>query len=440
MESIVEPSPVLAGTLRPPGDKSVAHRALAFAALTNGRSEVRNWLRAGVTASMLKALAALGVETREEGDGADARLVVAGVGLGGLQGPAEPIDCGRSGATLRFLMGLAAGCQGPITLAGHPSLLRRPIERVAEPLRRMGAAIETTEGHAPVTVRGGHLGGLRTRLSKASAQVETALLLAGLRTRGAVEILLPGPARDHSLRLLRHLGVPLIQIDNRLELAPGPKLVPPFDVELVGDISAAAFPITAALLASEGELHITSVGLNPTRSGYLEVLREMGARIEVSAVRTLCGEPWGDLVVRPSRLKGVCVSGERVVRMIDEFPAFVVAALAAEGRSEVRDAAELRVKESDRIRVLVEEFARLGATIEERDDGFVIDGPQRLVGGRARGRGDHRVAMALQIAALICAWPVTVEGAEIISQSYPSFHRDLRSLGARIEIRESGGE
>jgi 3-phosphoshikimate 1-carboxyvinyltransferase len=422
----------LRGSVIVPGDKSISHRALLLGAIAEGVSHVQGWLPAGVCQAMLNAVRTLGVTVEQP---APTALIVHGVGLRGLRPPVVPIDCQGSGATMRMLAGILAGYPFTSVLDGHAGLRRRPMERVAVPLREMGATVETYDGCPPLTITGGNLRGIDYHLPVASAQVKSAILLAALYAEGQTTVHEPGPGRDHTERMLRAQGVNLKVRDNAVTLVPPAQLLAPFSLTVPADFSSAAFPLVAALLVPGADLRLTGIGVNPTRTGLLHVLRQMGAEIIWQNQSEQGGEPVADLVARggSGRLQGVEVSGDTVVRMIDEFPILAVAATQAEGKTVVRDARELRVKESDRIAAVVGELRKLGASIEERDDGFVVQGPTRLRGTPVLGHGDHRLAMALVVAGLVAGGETVVEGTEVIGDSFPGFVSLMQSLGAEIE-------
>jgi 3-phosphoshikimate 1-carboxyvinyltransferase len=307
------------------------------------------------------------------------------------------------------------------------------MERVAVPLREMGADVETRDGCPPLTITGGSLHGIDYALPVASAQVKSAVLLAGLYAEGQTSVRQPGPSRDHTERMLRAQGVPVESRDDRITLTPDTRALAPISLTIPADFSSAAFPLVAALLVGEADVTLEGVGVNSTRTGLLDVLGEMGAEFIWLNRTEQGGEPVANLVVRSSGLRSVEVYGETVVRMIDEFPILAVAATQAEGETLVRDARELRVKETDRIASVVAELRALGAPIEERDDGFVVEGPARLRGAQVRSHGDHRLAMALVVAGLIAEGETVVEGAEVIADSFPGFVDLMRKLGAEIE-------
>lgn len=435
MQLVVRKSSDLRGAVRVPSDKSISHRALILGALAEGTSQIRHWLPAGDCRATLNALRSLGV-TIEEGAETDLglELRVHGVGRAGFSPPGRPIDCQGSGTTMRLLAGLLAGQAFPVTLDGHAGLRRRPMERVARPLRLMGAQVDTTDGRPPLHIQGGHLHGIDFEMPIPSAQVKSAILLAGLNADGPTVVRQPGPARDHTERLLRAQGVSLDIRGNVITLEPGVDRLEPVHIAVPGDLSSAAFPLVAAALAPRGEVRLQEVNFNDTRTGLVEVLRRMGADIEVDNLREESGEPVADLLVRPSSLTATEIGGDMVVRMIDEFPVFAVAATQASGTTIVRDAAELAVKESDRIKTTISELRRLGAHLIAHPDGFEVHGPTPLRGDRVHGQGDHRLAMALAIAGLVAEGETVVDGAEVIADSYPGFAQMLGKLGAEVKV------
>lgn len=413
----------LRGTVRVPGDKSITHRALLLAAVAEGASEVEGPGGGEDNAATVRVLRGLGVRIELRGR----RARVHGRGFAGLQPPEDVLDCGNSGTTMRLVTGLLAGRPFEARLDGDESLRRRPMERVAEPLRRLGARIETSAGCAPLTVRGGPLGGAAIELPVASAQVKTAVLLAGLQATGRTEVREPAASRDHTERLLPAFGV---QVERPAPLAvavEGGQTLVPARVVVPGDPSAAAFWMVAGSLVAGSRIELPGVSLNPTRSGALDVLREMGARIEVRPGPSLGEEPVADLVVESAALRGVEVRGERMLRALDEFPVLAVAAACASGVSEFADGAELRVKETDRIAAMAQGLRRLGVEVEERRDGLRVTGGG-LGGGVVESGGDHRVAMAFAVAGLVAREPVTVLGADSIAVSDPAFLATLRRL------------
>jgi 3-phosphoshikimate 1-carboxyvinyltransferase len=373
-----------------------------------------------------------------------------------LQEPDDVLDCSRSGTTMRLLAGILAGQPFPSVLSGDAQLRRRPMGRVADPLRRMGATVLGRDGGRlpPLAIQGGRLQGLDYTLPVASAQVKSALLLAGLYASGPTSLRVPGPARDHTERMLAAMGARLeiedwtpgdssglaeIEGGQRVRLVPGDDLAA-VDLDVPGDFSSAAFILVAATLLPGSEVLIEATGVNPTRTGLLEMLREMGADITLESERMVGGEPVADLVVRASELRGIEVGGQLVFRAIDEIPVLAVAASQARGETVVRDAAELRVKETDRIATTVQELRRMGAKIEARPDGFAVEGPTPLQGPQALwgegavvdSHGDHRLAMALAVAGLVANGTTRVENTDCIADSYPGFAETLAALGGRL--------
>lgn len=422
----VSPSAPLRGRIRVPGDKSISHRALLLGALADGTSQVAHFLPSGDCQATLTCVRALGVavDTHDR-----TTLTIHGRGLRGLRQPAAPLGCGRSGTTMRLLAGILAGQRFATTLTGEEQLLHRPMRRVTEPLRRMGAEIEDSDGHAPLIISAGDLQGHRHGLPIASAQVKSALLLAGLYANGPTTIQQPGPARDHTERMLAAMGAFIETAGLAVTLHPSPSLSP-LSLTVPGDISSAAFPLVAAALVPDSEVTVAGVGINPTRTGLLDVLQEMGAETVIDGAGEHGNEPTADVTVRASNLHGVKIGGDTVVRMIDEFPVLAVAATQAHGTTTVRDAAELRVKETDRIAATVSQLQLLGAQVEPLPDGFVVEGPTPLRGAMVSSCGDHRLAMALAVAGMIAEGEVVVHDADCIADSFPGFGGLMQELGA----------
>jgi 3-phosphoshikimate 1-carboxyvinyltransferase len=436
----VRPGKKLHGTVTVPGDKSISHRALILGALADGVSQVRGWLPAGDTLATLRVIQSLGV-TVERHD--DTTLTIHGRGLRGLTAPDAPLDCVNAGTAMRLLAGMLAGQQFRSVLDGSEQLRRRPMGRITQPLRQMGANMED-DGHAPLYFSPSTLRGITYEMPVASAQVKSCLLLAGLFADGPTVIIEPGPARDHTERMLRAMGAE-VRVDGPcITLMPGQALRP-FDLTVPGDISSTAFLLVAALRNQMGGgyakrpplqddfVRVENVGVNPTRTGILDILGQMGAEIELTNARGEGGEPVADLTVNPAQLHGAEIGGDLIVRAIDEFPVLMVTALNAEGETIVRDAAELRVKETDRIAVMAAELRKLGAEIEEYEDGFRVEGPQALRGGIVQGHDDHRVAMALAVAGLVAEGETIIKDAACVEDSFPGFVGILRDLGAAVE-------
>jgi 3-phosphoshikimate 1-carboxyvinyltransferase len=416
MRIVVNPVRRIRGELRVPGDKSISHRALIIGALADGPVPIENLSPAHDVQSTALCLRELGVTVTAQG-----------VHSCGLRPPARPLDAGNSGTTLRLLAGLLAGYPYTVTLTGDASLRKRPMQRIIEPLTAMGAQIESAGGYAPLRISGGRLRGIRYTLPIASSQVKSALVLAGLHAQGVTTVIEPSPTRDHTERMLRYLGVPLKTRKGSVSVHGGSR---PKAKALVvpGDFSSAAFFLAAAVLVPEARLTIRDVGLNPTRTGFLDVLCEMGAQISVHHEREIAHEPWGDLRGESSELHGRVIGGALIPRLIDELPLLAICATQAHGVTVIQDAGELRVKETDRIRAVTHNLRKMGAHVEERPDGWVIPGRQRLSGALVESFGDHRIAMAFAIAGLIADGPTVISGAEWVAISYPSFFDDLAQL------------
>lgn len=436
--TIIPPSSSLSAIFSPqseltiPGDKSLSHRAALFSALAVGTSTIQNFLDSGVTQVMLSGLTQLGIKWNLEGN----TLTVHGKGLYGFDIPHTPIYCGHSATTIRLMAGALAASGIAVTLDGSEGLRKRPMGRIIDPLRQLGVELSASpEGTAPLLLTARHPGeGLRgglIHLKQASAQVKTCVLLAGLAAETPLEIHEPGPSRDHSERMLKTMGAPLEVRGLSVFLQPLSTDLLPLNLRLPGDISSAAFLIVAALITPHSEITIEEVGINPRRTGLLDVLTSMGADITIIPTGEQAGEPVGTLIVRSSQLHGTTVGGDVVVRMIDEFPVFAVAAAFAQGESVVLDAEELRYKESDRIRVLCEQLQKIGIDIQETHDGFIVQGRGQIPGGTANSCGDHRLAMSLAVAGLASDEGVTVQGAEMASQSFPAFFELLTRIGVK---------
>jgi 3-phosphoshikimate 1-carboxyvinyltransferase len=407
------------GRFAVPGDKSISHRLAIFGALAEGDTWIDNFSSAADCASTLACLEALGVHVQREG----ARVGIRGHGFEGLKAPRGPLDAGNSGSTLRMLAGVLAGRPFRSILTGDESLRRRPVERIATPLRAMGARAESVDGKPPLTIDGGKLQGIRWESPVASAQVKTAVLLAGLQAEGTTTVIEPSPSRDHTERLLAAFGV-AVQRNGLAVSVHGGRKLRPAEAAVPGDASSAAFLVVAALILPHSEVRIEGVLLNPQRVAFVDVLRDMGAEIETGLVVSE-PEPVGWMVARSSALHGVTVAPSLVPRLIDEVPALAVAAACAEGDFVLTGAAELRVKESDRIAALAEGLTRLGASIEELPDGLVVHGGRPLRGALVRSHDDHRIAMALSVAGLVAEGVTEIEGAECASVSFPEFYAFL---------------
>jgi 3-phosphoshikimate 1-carboxyvinyltransferase len=425
----VEPAGTLVGHIAVPGDKSISHRAVLVGALADGETHVRGFGRSADTQSTIDAVRSLGVQVD---DVAEDELVVHGAGLRGLQAPDAPIDAGNAGTLMRLLPGILAGQEGRFELTGDESLRSRPMDRIAEPLKRMGAHIETTNGNPPVTVDGTDaLKGIEYVLPMASAQVKSAILLAGLNASGTTTVVEPAPTRDHTELMLQAAGAGVRRRPLSVSIEPAGQLHLP-EVTVPGDFSAAAPFIVAATLIAGSELTIHDVGLNPRRTGLLDVLERMGARVIVFNRRKVGGELIGDLEVHSAELTATDVTAEEVPRLVDELPLFALAAGVARGVSHVTGAGELRLKESDRIETVTEGLKTMGVRIQSRDDGFEVRGvPTRPTGGRMPSDGDHRIAMLGAVAGVVSRDGVEIEGADAVAISFPGFFDLLNSVSRR---------
>ncbi len=424
----VEPAGALTGAIGLPGDKSVSHRAVLLGAIGEGDTTIENFGRSADTEATVRAVRALGVEVVETGFDA---LRVRGAGLRGLSPPAQPVDCANAGTLMRLVAGILAGQRGRFELVGDESLSTRPMDRIAEPLRRMGARIDTQQGLPPLVIEGGELHAIDYELPVASAQVKSAILLAGLYAEGTTTVVEPLPTRDHTELMLEAAGAPVrrrpgsvsVEAAERLELGA---------IEVPGDFSSAAPFLVAATLLAGSELFIQGVGLNPRRTGLLDVLERMGARVTVFNKRRSGGELLGDLEVRSAELVATTIEPGEVPRMVDELPLFALAAAGARGDSVVRGAAELRVKETDRIESVTSSLRALGIRIESRDDGFRVRGvPTRPKGGGMVSQGDHRIAMLGAVAGLVSREGVEVGDAEAVTVSFPGFFDLMESVASR---------
>jgi len=405
------------GDITVPGDKSIAHRAVILGSIARGRSRIFNLSGGDDNSRTVRAFRQMGIEIFRDGDG----LCVDGKGWKGLSAPGKPIDCGNSGTTIRLLSGLLAGRPFESELDGDASLRKRPMQRIIDPLRSMGAQIESKSGNgvAPLTIRGGGLRGIEYSMPVASAQVKSAILLAALQADGTTTLIEPQKSRDHTEVMLRGFGAQVAVEDRKISLAGGQELSAQ-EVRIPGDISSAAFFLVAAAMIPGSDLTIRNVGCNPTRDGVMIILRRMGAAIEYLNQRVEAGEPVADLRVRGGGLKGVDVGPELVARTIDEYPVLAVAAALADGVTTFSDVKELRYKESDRIAAMSAGLRALGVAVEAREDGMTIRGG-KLKGGAVESCGDHRIAMSFAIAALASAEGVAIDDAACVDISFPSF-------------------
>ncbi|MGE5391466.1 MAG: 3-phosphoshikimate 1-carboxyvinyltransferase [Deltaproteobacteria bacterium] len=423
MQTTVRKSGPLKGEIIVAPDKSISHRAVIFSALARGVGTVSNFLLAEDTLSSCSCVRQLGIEIKQDGSS----LQIYGRGLHGLSEPASVLDCGNSGTTMRLLAGLLAGQPFFSVLCGDQSLNRRPMKRVMDPLRAMGADIWARQNgqNPPLAIKGAHLKGLYYKMPIASAQVKSAVILAGLDADGDSVIIEPERSRDHTENMLRAMGADISVNGHEIILRPGKELDPQ-DFLVPGDISSAAFFIVAASLVPGSELLIRDIGINKTRDGVIDVMRQMGGRIDLHNRRIIGGEEVADMVVSSSSLKGVTIKGEIIPRLIDEIPILAVAMAFADGQSIVEGAHELRVKETDRIAAICSELGKLGCMIEEREDGFIIQGNPSLIERsqeniQVESHGDHRIAMSLAVAGLCLSTDTRINGTEAVSISFPGF-------------------
>ncbi len=412
----------LSGRITIPADKSITHRALMLTPLVNGESRIHNYLDSETTRATLNCMRAMGADIQETEPGT---LVVRGHGLHSLQEPHDVLYCLGSGTTTRLLAGLCAGQDFLSVLDGTSALKKRPMGRIVEPLKQMGAAIlaRDNDRFLPLVLRGGTLHGIEYALPVASAQVKSAILIAGLFADSPTTVSEPASSRDHTERMLRAMGVDVVSVsEHTIRLTPPAQLKPQAtELAIPADMSSAAFFIVAALLVQNSRVELPNVGLNPGRTGLLDALTRMGASVQIENLREENGEPIGDLVVSATELGGTNICGAEIPRMIDEFPILAVAATQADGMTRVTDARELRVKESDRVATVAGELRKMGANIEEHEDGFTVHGPTRLHGARVMAHKDHRLAMSLAVAALAAEGETIIEGWDSVADSFPNF-------------------
>lgn len=419
----------VAGEIRVPGDKSISHRAAILGAIAEGTTEIEGFLEGADCLATLAALSAMGVVIERRGQGA---MSVHGAGLDGLQAPPAALDLGNSGTSMRLFAGLLAGQAFDAILVGDASLMSRPMERVAAPLRRMGADVGTRDGKPPVTIRGRRqLSAMDHRLEFPSAQVKSALLLAGLQADGRTRIVEPAPSRDHTERMLRAFGVPVSSADGGVAVQ-GRARLRATRIEVPGDFSSAAFFIVAALIAGREPLRIRNVGVNPTRTALLDILRLMGADIRVHALEDTGGEPRADIVAYPGRLHGTVVPEALVPVAMDELPVLFAAAAVAEGETQVSGAGELRVKESDRLSAMAGGLAALGVRVAASPDGLRVRGGD-VGGGQVDCRGDHRIAMAFAVLGARAKAPIAIDDVHNVATSFPGFATLARTAGLRFQ-------
>lgn len=426
----VQPGGCLKGRVRVPGDKSVSHRVIMFGALANGESHASGFLQSEDTRATMAAFQQMGVRISADDLG---NVYIHGVGLRGLSAPQQPLDLGNSGTSARLMSGLLAGQAFSSEIIGDASLTRRPMDRVVEPLRQMGANIETSAaGTLPMKIQGQSLTGIDYTLPVASAQLKSCLLLAGLYADGETVIHEPTATRDHTERMLGACGYPVQITEGTLRLRGGTELQP-FDIQVPADISSAAFFLVGASIAPESDLLIEAVGINPTRAAVVDILRLMGAQIDIRNKRLLGGEPVADLHIGAARLHGIDIPQALVSIAIDEFPAIMVAAACADGRTQLSGAEELRYKESDRIESVAAGLRALGITVETSPDGMIVEGG-KLQGGEVISQGDHRISMAFAMAGLAASGQVVIKDCANVGTSYPGFAESAQQLGLEIEV------
>jgi 3-phosphoshikimate 1-carboxyvinyltransferase len=429
----VFPGGTLRGVARVPGDKSISHRSIILGSIADGVTHITGFLDAEDCLATMNAFRAMGVHILGPENGA---VTVQGVGLHGLKGPQESLYLGNSGTSMRLLSGLLAGQSFDTVLTGDPSLSRRPMKRVTEPLRQMGAVIKTSPtGTAPIKIRGsGPLEAIHYDMPIASAQVKSCLLLAGLYADGETSVTEPAPTRDHTERMLEGFGYPVCRDGNCVAIRPGGRLVA-MDIDVPSDISSAAFFMVGAAIAPDSDVTLKHVGVNPTRTGVIDILRLMGTNIEIGNHRMVGGEPVADIRIRSSRLRGVQIPEKLVPLAIDEFPVIFIAAACAVGETRLSGAAELRVKESDRIQVMADGLQALGVHAIATPDGMVIQ-PRPIKGGKVDSHGDHRIAMAFSIAALRASGPIYIGDCANVNTSFPSFVKISNALGLNVNVSE----
>lgn len=415
----------LRGELEIPGDKSISHRTIMFGSLANGITEVTHFLQGADCLSTISCFQKLGIEIENTND----KILIHGKGLHGLSAPTEILDCGNSGTTTRLISGILSGQSFTSTLTGDASIQKRPMKRIMEPLSQMGADITSLYNNncAPLTIKGSNLKGIHYHSPIASAQVKSAILLAGLYAEGETKVTEPYVSRNHSEIMLSYFGADIKTENTTAILLPAP-ILEGQKVAVPGDLSSAAYFIAAGLLVPGSEILLKNVGINPTRDGILRVAKEMGGEIELLNVNTDNGEPTADLLVKFSALHGITIGGEIIPTLIDEIPIIAIMAAFAKGTTIIKDAAELKVKESNRIQVMVDNLKAMGADIESTDDGMIIHGGKDLHGAIIDSHKDHRIAMSFAIASLLADGNMTILDKDCVDISFPSFYQDLNRL------------
>ena len=433
MERTVHGSARLEATVVPPGDKSISHRAALLNAISDGQAKVTNFCVGDDRTSMLGCLRGLGVEIEESVEDGIETFTITGMGLDGLSEPSDYLYAGNSGTTMRLVSGLLASQPFFSVITGDSSLRGRPMKRILTPLSMMGAQVMGRGGGslAPLAFDGGGLHGIEYEMPVASAQLKSCILIAGLFSEGETSVIQPAESRDHTERMMASMGADVDKDGPRLTVRR-PSRLASLDIQVPCDISGAAFWLVAGAAHPNARITVQGVGINPSRTGVLDVLRDMGANIAVENVREVGNEPSADLVVETSNLRGVEISGDVIPRVIDELPVLAVAASQATGQTVIRDASELRVKESDRIAATVTGLAGLGAKVRETEDGMIIEGGSRLRGAEVASFGDHRIAMSMAIAGLIADGATTIGDSEAADVSYPAFWDELENAKARV--------
>lgn len=415
----------LEGMINIPGDKSISHRSVMFGAIANGTTTVTNFLKGEDCLSTIACFRELGVSIEEKDDS----LIIEGKGWENLKEPLNVLNVGNSGTTIRLMLGLLSGRSFHSSFVGDESIAKRPMKRVIIPLREMGAIIDGRHNgeYAPLSLRGRELKPINYSLPVASAQVKSSIILAALQAKGTSQIIEPAQTRDHTERMILQFGGQ-IESDQLTISVAGPQTLKGTHVNVPGDISSAAFFLVAGAIVPKGNIKLKNVGLNPTRTGIIDVLTKMGANLSVYPSKDNSYEPFGEVVIEPSKLKGIVIEGDLIPKLIDEIPIIALLATQATGHTIIKDAEELKVKETNRIDTVVNELLKLGADIKATEDGMIINGPTKLQGGRVSTHGDHRIGMMLAVAALICQEEVTLEDANAIAVSYPNFFTDLIQL------------
>ncbi|WP_413789151.1 3-phosphoshikimate 1-carboxyvinyltransferase [Bacillus yunxiaonensis] len=425
METIQTAIEGLQGTIVIPGDKSISHRSIMFGAIAHGKTTIKGFLPGADCLSTISCFREMGVSITQNGD----EVEVIGTGIEGLQEAERVLDVGNSGTTIRLLLGILANTDLHFCLQGDASIGKRPMKRVTKPLSLMGAIIDGREGgtYTPLTIRGGNLQAIDYISPVASAQVKSAILLAGLGAQGVTSVTEPHISRDHTERMLQAFGVQVKRDRTKVSIEGGQQLIGT-NIHVPGDISSAAFFLVSGAITPNSKLTLKNVGINPTRTGIIDVLTKMGAKLAIEQCDTDAAEPVADLIIETSQLKGIEIGGDMIPRLIDEIPIIALAATQADGITIIKDAHELKVKETNRIDTVVEELTKLGARIEATDDGMIIYGQTPLKGNTVNSHGDHRIGMMLAVAGCIAEGETLIQDAEAVEVSYPSFFEEIEKL------------